>query len=88
MGHGAEVGVGVVCVVVVPHTFWSLLVISTGGGSTGSFFMFEIASKTFTDGDGDEGGGRGVGEEGGGFFLLFFFICKGRVCKKGGAGGD
>jgi hypothetical protein len=65
--------VGVVCVVVAPHTLEGLLVLSTGGGSTGSSSMFEIASKTLTDGDVDEVGGGGAGEEGRGFGFFFFF---------------
>ena len=83
MGHGADVGVGVVCVVVAPHTLEGLLVLSIGGGSTGSSFMFKIASKTFTDGNVDEGGGGGAGEEGRGFFFLFF-IYQGGINKVGG----
>ena len=74
VGHGAEVCVGVVCVVVVPHTFWGLPTISMEGGSTGSSSIFEIASKTFSDGDVDEGGGCGVGEDGAGVGVFFFFF--------------
>ena len=67
VGHGADVCVGMLCVVVTPHTLEGLLVLLTGGGSTGSSSMSEIALKTFTDVNVDEGGGGGAGEEGRGF---------------------
>ena len=75
MGHGADVGVCVTCVVVVPHTFGGLLVFTTGRGSTGSSSIFAIASKALTDGgiDGDGDGGFWE-DDGGGFVFLLLFL--------------
>ena len=77
VGHGADVGVCVTCVVVVPHTFGGLLVFTTGRGSTGSSSMFARTSKALTDADEGGGGGREalgtcLGEGGGGFFFFIF----------------
>ena len=83
MGHGADVIVCVVCVVVAPHTLGRLLTI--GGGFTGSSSISDNASKAFVKGDVDEGGEGGAWEDegGGGFFFLlllsFLYIRVGLV---------
>ena len=79
VGHGADVGVCVVCVVVTPHTLERLLPTS-GGGSTGSSSISDIASKAFVERDvGEEGDGGAWEDEGGGFFFLFLSFLYIRV---------
>ena len=86
VGHGADVGVCVVCVVVVPHTWGRLLPATTGRGSTGSSSMSDITSKAFVEGDVDGEREGGVWEDdGGGFFFLFlsFLYIREGFIKKG-----
>ena len=77
VGHGAVVGVGVECVVVIPHTLRDDFLASfVGRGSTGSSSISAIALKAFVDEEDvvDGGGEGGVWEGGGGGEGLFFFF--------------